>query len=59
MKPDKETLEILKGLKMEIGANGVLNPLDDFNKGFNEGIKEALKFINNYINGNGLFQIKE
>jgi hypothetical protein len=47
----------LHGLRSEIGANMVLAPKDEYNKGWNEASLNAIKFIDRYANGDGLFQI--
>lgn len=58
MRVDPEVKKWMAGMRDEIGANRTLRAKDEYNKGFNAGMDEAIRFINAYINGKGLFQIK-
>jgi uncharacterized protein YdeI (YjbR/CyaY-like superfamily) len=56
MKISEETRKALEGVRTEIGANRTLTPKNEYNYGFNAGIEQAIKFLNNYLDGKGLFQ---
>jgi hypothetical protein len=56
-KPSEETLNALRGIRTEIGAGMVLIPKDDRERTWNSAHERANQIVQNYIDGNGLFQI--
>lgn len=58
IQPSQETIEALEGVKTEILANKTLTQDDIGNWAHNAAIDMCVRFLNRYIAGEGLFQIK-
>jgi aconitase A len=56
-KPSDETLNALRGVRTEIGAGMVLFPRTIEERTWNNAHDRANQIVQNYIDGNGLFQI--
>jgi hypothetical protein len=56
-KPSKETLEALRGIRTEIGAGMVILPRTVIERTWNDAHERANQIVQNYIDGNGLFQM--
>jgi hypothetical protein len=57
MKPTGKELEVLKGIKSEIVAGGILNVKSSQDESYNMAIMRAGRILDRYIEGKGLFQI--
>jgi hypothetical protein len=56
-KPNKETLEVLRNITVEIGAGMVLLPRSPEEHAWNNAHERAKNIISNYAEGYGLFQM--
>lgn len=55
--PSEETLATLKGLRTELIASKALFHPEGFDNEWNRALDKAVRFVDNYIEGKGLYQL--